>query len=241
MRDIFNDSKRIYEISHTIISLIPKMEVATLIKEFRTISLCNVVYKVVTKILANKLKDIMNELVAPNQCSFVQGRNGFDNVIVAQEVIHTMSSLRGKKGFFAIKIDLEKAYDRVKWSFMEHILKEFSVASKFVDLDMKCISSTSMQLLWNRDKTESFRPLRGLRQGDPLSPYLFVLVMERLSQLIYEKMKSKEWKPIKLGRRGPAISHLFLADDLLLFGEALMELGLFRKCWKNSIQCRAKG
>lgn len=85
---------------------------------------------------------------------------------------------------------------------------------------MECVSGPSMSILWNGEKTESFKPLRGLRQGDLLSPYLFVLCMERLCHLIDEAVEDKKWKPIRLSRGGPKLSHICFADDLIRFAEA---------------------
>ena len=85
---------------------------------------------------------------------------------------------------------------------------------------MQCVSVPTMSLLWNGEKTESFKPLRGLRQGDPLSPYLFVLCMERLCHLIDNAVANKKWKPIRLSQGGSRLSHVCFADDLILFAEA---------------------
>ena len=103
---------------------------------------------------------------------------------MAQEVIHSMRNAKVKKGFMAIKIDLEKAYDRVRWSFMLECLRELHIPNGIIDLIEWCISSSSMQILWNGSKTEHFTLSRGLRQGDPFSPYLFVVCMEKLAHLI---------------------------------------------------------
>lgn len=88
---------------------------------------------------------------------------------------------------------------------------------------MACISSSSLSVLWNGDKSQAFTPTRGVRQGDPLSPYIFVLCMERLSQLITRECEVKRWKPLRLRRTGPPLSHLFFTDDLILFFEANIE------------------
>lgn len=85
---------------------------------------------------------------------------------------------------------------------------------------MQCVAGPSMTILWNGEKTVPFKPSRGLRQGDPLSPYLFVICLERLCHLIGMAVDAKDWKPIKLSRGGPALSHICFADDLILFAEA---------------------
>lgn len=120
----------------------------------------------------------------------------------------------------AIKIDLEKAYDRINWDFVIFCLKESNFPPLLINLIRHCISSTSFNILWNGDRTDPFCYSRGIRQGDPLSPYLFVLCMDRLSHIISEKVSSGMWKPMRAGRNGPLISHLMFTDDLLLFAEA---------------------
>ncbi|KAK4267368.1 hypothetical protein QN277_024155 [Acacia crassicarpa] len=220
---LFANPQAISEINNTLIVLIPKKDHPESMGDFRPISLCNVIYKVVSKIVVNRLKPILPHVIAPNQCSFVPGRHSSDNIIVAQEVIHSMRSMRTKKGFLAIKIDLEKAYDRVNWDFLLSCLQELNIPCKLTEIIKHCISSSNMQLLWNGNKAESFHPTRGVRQGDPLSPYLFVICMEKLAHLIQEATHNGHWKPIRLSRRGPPISHLFFADDIMLFAEASMD------------------
>lgn len=85
---------------------------------------------------------------------------------------------------------------------------------------MSCISSSSFKVLWNREKSDTFAPSRGIRRGDPHSPYLFVICMEDLSHIIADAVNNGIWKPMKAGRHGPSISHLIFADDLLVFAEA---------------------
>ena len=91
--------------------MIPKFDHPKIIRDIRPISLCNVVYKMLTKVIASRLKRVMPKIISPNHCSFVPGRQGADNIIVAQEIIHSMRNKKGRKGFMAIKIDLEKTYD----------------------------------------------------------------------------------------------------------------------------------
>ena len=97
----------------------------------------------------------------------------------------------------AIKIDLEKAYDRIEWSFIREMLVKFNFPSKLTDIIMSCVSSVSTSLLFNGGCLESFQPSRGIRQGDPLSPYLFILCMEYLGHLIKDKCATKAWIPVK--------------------------------------------
>ncbi|RYR39566.1 hypothetical protein Ahy_A09g045127 isoform B [Arachis hypogaea] len=216
----WNNPEEIEEANTTLITLIPKIQTPEFITQFRPIALCNVNYKVITKILVNRIKPTLNDIIAPYQSSFVPGRNIQDNIIIAKEVMHSMKRMRGKAKFMAIKIDFEKAYDRINWDFLEKRLLEINMLRKCVGIIMKCVRTVKYNLLWNGSMTEEFSPKRGIRQGDPISPYLFVICMDALSQLIEKTVELNNWKPFTIGRRGPKISHLLFADDLLIFAEA---------------------
>ena len=176
-----------------------------------------------TKILASRIKEVMNKLVNQAQSSFVPRRQAIDNILVAQEVVHTMRNKKGRNGFMAVKVDLEKAYDRLNWEFIVDTLKDIGLPSRMITLIEKCISSAEMNLLWNGSPSESFHPTRGIRQGDPISPYIFVLCIEKLAQLISLAVKHKLWEPIQLSRNEPELSHLCFADDLVLFAKASLD------------------
>nr|KYP72147.1 LINE-1 reverse transcriptase isogeny [Cajanus cajan] len=223
LQDIFKNPRKVAEMNKTFITLIPKVENVSSLKQMRPISLCNVSYKLLTKAIAFRLRNIMVDLVGPNQCNFVPNRHTSDNIIITQEVIHSMSYKTGKKGWMAIKIDLEKAYDRLNWTFIKETLTMIGIPLNLVELIWHCISSSSMQVLWNGETLPEFKPTRGIRQGDPLSPYIFVLCMERLFHLIEVAVCQELWKPIKQSKKGPAISHLAFADNLILFAEASLD------------------
>ncbi|CAL1355372.1 unnamed protein product [Linum trigynum] len=145
-----------------------------------------------------------------------------------------MQAKGGKVGWMVLKIDLAKAYDRIKWSFVLDTLEAVGAPRSFTELTMSCITSASMQIQWNGGLTEPFSPSRGLRQGCPLSPYIFTLCMERLGHLIDAAVEAGEWQPIRLSQRGPKLSHLFFADDLILFSVASMEqVQVISKCLEN--------
>lgn len=184
VQDAFRNKVLPPAINRTMITLIPKLEHPKSLRDFRPISLCTVAYKVITKIVANHIKCLLPNLILPYQTSFITGRNITDNIIIAQEAIHSMRQKRGRVGWLAIKVDLEKAFDRLRWEFIADTLRDVGFPCDLIDLTMACISSSSMKVLWNGQPSESFQPSRGVRQGDPLSPYIFVLCMERLSQAI---------------------------------------------------------
>ncbi|CAN1148757.1 Transposon TX1 uncharacterized 149 kDa protein [Linum perenne] len=216
----FRNPKLVEKVNETIIVLIPKIPKPEVISQFRPISLCNVSYKAVTKCIADRLRKHMNKLIGANQTSFVPGRQISENIIILQEVIHTMRTQTGKAGSMVIKLDLAKAYDRLEWSFVEETLSLANFPRSLVSLIIACISTASTQISWNGSLTPSFKPGRGLRQGCPLSPFLFTLCIERLSILINKSVCDNGWKPIRLNKDGLALSHIFFADDLVLFNVA---------------------
>ncbi|XP_055960979.1 uncharacterized protein LOC126672148 [Mercurialis annua] len=223
IKGIFSGQEFPREINRTLITLIPKCENPESIKSFRPISLCNVIYKIITKIIANRLKKVMPHIIGPMQTSFVEGRHITDKIILAQEALHSMRKKKGKKSFMVIKIDLEKAYDRISWDFLSETLEDIGFPTFMSKVIMSCVSTVSMNILWNSSLLDEFYPTCGIRQGDPISPYLFVLCVERLSHLINKACSNKQWKPLSMGRHCPGLSHLFFADDLLLFSEASYE------------------
>jgi hypothetical protein len=168
----------------TTIVMIPKVDNPDKVSQFRPISLCNVVYKVISKMLGARLKNYLSEIISDHQSAFVPGRLISDNILLAYESIHTMKNKKGKKGLCAVKLDMHKAYDRVEWRYLEKIMLKLGFARRWVDMIMACVSSVEYNIRFNSMETEWFKPSRGLRQGDPMSPYLFLLVAEGLSCML---------------------------------------------------------
>ena len=173
-----------------------------------------------TKVLVNRLRPFLDEIVSPTQGGFIHGRGAPDNIIVAQEVLHFLKRTKSRKGAMAFKIDLEKAYDRVDWNFLEHTLESFGFPSLIIRLVMNCVQASNLSIFWNGNRLDSFQPRRGLRQGDPISPYLFVLCMERLACFISKQVDEGIWDGVAVSRGEPRVSHLMFADDHLLFCKA---------------------
>jgi hypothetical protein len=203
--------------NETAIVLIPKVESPELVTQFRPISLCNVMYKVIAKVLAKRLKMILPEIISPTQSAFVSGRLISDNVLVAYECFHTIKKRRQRNnGIFAIKLDMNKAYDRVEWGFFKDMMLRLGFSESWVSMIMACVTSVNYRIWFNSDETDCFSPSRGIRQGDHLSPYLFLLCSEGLSSLLEFEEVTGGIQGVRVCRSAPAISHLLFADDSLI-------------------------
>jgi hypothetical protein len=168
----------------TVIVLIPKNDDPKKVTEYRPTSLCNVIYKVISKLLATRLKGVLPEIIGEQQSAFVPGRIITDNILIAYECVHTIKRKTGKQGLCAVKLDMHKAYDRVEWKFLKEMMVKLGFDIRWINLMMECVSSVRYRVQFNSHETDQFTPTRGLRQGDPLSPYLFLICSEGLSSLL---------------------------------------------------------
>ena len=132
------------------------------------------------KVIVARLRPYLDKLISPLQAAFVPGRKGIDNAIIAQEVIHSINKKKGKVGYMALKIDLEKVYDKLEWSFIKDMLVKINLLVDLVDIIMSCVLTVFTFIMVNEDALESIYSARGIRQGDPLSLYLFILCMDYL-------------------------------------------------------------
>ncbi|KAL0439452.1 UNVERIFIED_CONTAM: putative mitochondrial protein [Sesamum latifolium] len=178
------------------------------------------------KSIANRLKPMMPTIISESQSAFIPGRLIIDNVLIAYEINHFLAhKYWGKEGHIALKLDISKAYDRVEWFFLERALGRLGFQGDFVSLIMTCVSTVSFSFMLNGSNFGHIRPKRGIRQGDPLSPYLFLFCAEVFSRMIQYEESRGTLKGVAVRRNGPRISHLFLhdADDTLLFVQAIEE------------------
>jgi hypothetical protein len=125
-----------------------------------------------------------------------------------------------KVGYMGIKLDMSKAYDRVEWSFLEVVMRKMEFPEVWITLIMGCVSSVSYAILVNGQPVGYIKPSRGIRQGDPLSPYLFLLCSEALSALLMRAEKNGVLIGVPTSKKGPTLSHLFFVDDSLIFCKA---------------------
>ncbi|XP_040996249.1 uncharacterized protein LOC121242444 [Juglans microcarpa x Juglans regia] len=177
--------------------------------------------QIISKVIANRLKKILPSIISQNQSAFIPRRLISDNVIVAFEALHSMNcKMAGREGYMAMKLDMSKAYDRVEWSFLRAALCKMGFDFAWIELVMRCVESVSYSILVNGVPQSEFRPSRGIRQGDPLSPYLFIMCAEALSSMISKGVEEGVISRVPFARGRIRISHLFFADDSLLFCKA---------------------
>lgn len=208
-------------LNYTFTVLIPKIARPSRITEFRHISLCNVIYKLGAKALANRLKSCLNSIISDTQSAFVPHRLITDNVLVAYEINHFIHShTQGKRAYMALKLDVSKAYDRIEWNFLESILIKLGFVRYIVDLIMLCVSTVSYSFMLNGSQFGALTPNRGIRQGDTLSPYLFICCVEGFIKMVEAAVGMGRLKGVRIAPSAPIISQLCFGDDTILFSQA---------------------
>ena len=219
--DFLNNGIMIPDINHTNIVLIPKVKNPKIMFDFRLISLCNVIYKIISKVLTNRLKQVLSHVISPIQSNFVPRWLITDNILVAYETLHTMHSRKkGKKGSMALKLDISKAYNKVKWQFLQGYMHKLGFPDVWIERVMSCITTPSFSILVSGRPYGNIIPFRGLQQGDPLSPYLFLLCAKGFTSLLAKAKLDGSINGVSICRRAPKISNLLFANDSLLFCQA---------------------
>ena len=214
----FHSGSLFKPLNHTYITLIPKNPFPDDVTHFRHISLCNVVYKFISKLLVNRLKPFMDSIITPYQNAFIQGRNISDNILITHEILDILKKKKGRKNCFGVlKIDMSKVYDKVNWNFLKAVLIAMKFDPKWITWIMECVTSIHYTLLVNGNLKKSFKPSKGLRQQDPLFPYLFLMCANILSISLLQAEMSNLIKGVEVGRNGCAFTHLLFVDDSLLF------------------------
>ncbi|KAL0283420.1 UNVERIFIED_CONTAM: hypothetical protein Sradi_7230400 [Sesamum radiatum] len=199
----------------TTVVLIPKSESPMTWKDFRPISLCNVTGKILSKLLNTQIATILPKIISPSQSGFVQGRMIADNILLAQELTHCLGKNCSTNNMI-IKLDMAKAYDRLNWGFLYRILEKLGFHQNWISMVRKLIENCWFSILINGEGTGFFKSTRGLRQGDPLSPALFVIAAEYLSRGL-DNLFTKHPKLRFFSKSALSVSHLAFADDVIIF------------------------
>ncbi|KAM2092455.1 hypothetical protein TB2_030374 [Malus domestica] len=224
VKAFWKSGKLLKKLNHTNLVLIPKVACPKNMTQYRPIALCNVIYKILAKVLTNRLKRVMPKVISDNQSAFVAGKYIQDNILVVHEILHSlMHQTKEDRAGMALKLDMAKAYDRVEWGFLLIMMAKLGFDPVFCRWIKECVSSTSYSILMNGTPKGYILPQRGLRQGDPLSPYLFLLCTEGLSALIRKGLEMGALHGVKVTPKGMPITHLLFADDSVLFCEATVE------------------
>lgn len=227
----FVDGRLPKEDNSSLIVLILETSSPSFVNNYRPISLCNVVYKIISKLLVSKLRPLLYKIISPCQSAFIPRRWIIENQVVVHEFLHSFKVRKVKTSFMAIKLDLLKAYDWFKWRFIQVVLTNLGFDSVFIKCILTCISSMSFKVLVNRGKSNQFKPSRGLRQGDPLFSYLFILGQEVLSRLHHKELSSGNICGAKASANGPALTHVMYTDDFMLFSKATKnDVGILAQC-----------
>lgn len=199
------------------IALIPKVSDPKVVTDFRPISLIGCQYKIIGKLLANRISMVIGECVRSEQTAFIKGRNILDGPLILNEVMEWYR--KRKRRLMIFKVDFEKAYDSLRWKFLDLVMAEMGFGFKWRRWIEGCLVNARASILVNGVPTDEFEICRGLRQGDPLSPFLFILVMEGLHAVIRKALLIGLFKGALIGQRGFRMSHLIYADDVVFMGD----------------------
>jgi len=215
--NFFNSGQLPKSINMTWVTLIPKKKDARDILDFRPISMVGCIYKVIAKILSIRIKTVMADLVGEAQTAFISGRQILDGALIANEIVSWLK--KGNKEGVLLKIDFQKAYDTVNLESLLEVLKAMGFAEQWRAWIKASLSTASISVLVNGSPCKPFPMKRGLRQGDPLSPYLFVLLTEVLNCLLSKAVQMGVFNGLQIGSRRVTVTHLQFADDTLIFCE----------------------
>jgi len=197
------------------IALVPKVRNPVSLDHFRPISLVGAMYKIISKVLAERVKKVLPMVIDDCQSAFLKNRGILDSVLMANEVIEDIR--RRRQSGLCLKVDFEKVYDSVRWEFLYDMMRKMGFHMKWISWIQGCLESASISVLVNESPTDEFKPERGLRQGDPLAPFLFLIVAEGLTGLVRQAVKANLLSGLRIGRKEVEISILQFADDTLFF------------------------
>ena len=214
VRNFFSSGKLLTKANSTSVALVPKIPNPSKVGDYRPISCCNTIYKCIAKIISKRIQAVLPHLIDPVQSGFVQGRRITDNIFLTQEIMRDYHK-HSSSPRCALKVDIMKAYDNVRWEFLWDFLASMNFHPLMIQWIKACVTTANYSLSINGEPTGSIKGKKGLKQGDPLSFYLFVNVMEIFTQLLREKSSNSNfhfhWRCEKT-----KIINLCFADDLMI-------------------------
>jgi hypothetical protein len=215
LQDLRGGQLDLFRLNYGILTLIPKIKGAVNIRQYRPICLLNVAYKIITKTLTLRLNKIVDKIISPNQTAFISGRYILDGVVVIHEMLHEMS--RRKQSGIILKLDFEKAYDKVSWHFLKLVMEKKGFCERWIDWIMKAVCGGRVAVNLNGELGPYFKSYKGLRQGDPLAPFLFNLVADRLSAMLDRASENDNLMGVIPHLVDGGLTHLQYTDDTMLF------------------------
>ncbi|XP_013639673.1 PREDICTED: uncharacterized protein LOC106344925 [Brassica oleracea var. oleracea] len=213
--EFFRNGRLLKDLNTTTIVLIPKTSAACRLGDFRLISCCNLVYKVITKIIVNRLKSILQSSISRNQAAFLKGQSLGENGLLASDLIRNYRSSSCPRRCM-LKVDIKKAFDTISWDFIIKLLDAQDLPPLFVTWIRECITSPRFSVAINGELAGFFLGMKRPRQGDFISPYLFIMAMEALSKLLDQAVEAGGLR-LHPSCQEPRVTHLLFADDLLVF------------------------
>jgi len=199
------------------IALVPKVRDPVLLEQYRPISLVGAMYKIISKVIAGRIKRVLPSIINDSQSAFLKDIGILDSVLLVNEAIEDMR--RSERSGLCLKVDFEKAYDSVSWVFLYDMLQRLGFHSKWISWIRGCMESTTVSVLVNGSPMEEFKPSRGVRQSDPLAWFLFLVVAEGLTGIVRQSLKARLLTCLKFGRDETELSILQFADDTVFLCE----------------------
>lgn len=219
VRDFFLTGKLCRNLNSNFLVLIPKVDTAIIVSDFRPIVLSNFLYKIIAKILADRLSNIASRIVSSNQFGFIPDRRIHECIAIASEAANNLDT-RTKNRNMILKLDIKKAFDTISWDFVLAVLQGFCFGGTFCNWIKEIFESNRISVLFNGSPHGFFSCSRGARQRDPLSPLLFGIAEDFLSRSILTHYENGNFEYFSSAKKVNFPSHLFYADDILIFGKA---------------------
>ncbi|KAJ4777159.1 RNA-directed DNA polymerase (reverse transcriptase)-related family protein [Rhynchospora pubera] len=209
--------------------LIPKNNEPLSPTDYRPISIGNVTYRLLMKVIANRLRPYIQKIISKEQTAFISGRCITESIVLVKEVLHSFNSAQFKEKAFMLKADIMKAFDKMEWVFLRDAMAALNMPDKLINLVLYSFNHAKVTIQVNGMGDGFIIPTRGLRQGCPMSPYCFIMVMEMLTRKLRRAQEMQKIQGIRLARTCPILTHFIYADDLIVLGNAdatdVQELG----------------